>query len=125
MNNYRYVNDTPPHYSPKPLSMKSTVKILGYKFGYKTLFRILRACDVLDQYSTPYQQYIDEGYFTEDINVMQKGYRHLQTYVMGQRGLEFVKKTVDEFLANNPVPKFKRRKSDNDDHFILIDDTEE
>lgn len=123
MNNYRYVNDTPPEYRPTKLSMKSTVKILEYKFGYKTLFRILRVCGVLDQYSTPYQKYIDEGYFVEDIHKMQKGFKHLQTYVNGQHGLEFVRKTVDEYLANNPIPKGKRRSTGKKGPgFILIDD---
>jgi len=123
MNNYRYVNDTPQEYRPKMLSMKSTVKILGYDFGYKTLFRILRNCGILDKYSTPYKQYIDEGYFAEEIHEMYKGFKHLQTYVQGQRGLEFVKKTVDEYLADNPIPKGKRRSpGKKGPGFILIDD---
>lgn len=107
---YFYVNDNPPEHHPKMLSMKSTVKILGYKFGFKTLFRILRECDVFDKYSTPYQKYIDEGYFIEDINVMDKGFKYLQTYVLGKRGLDFVKSKVDEYLTGNPIPKGTRRK---------------
>lgn len=109
MNNYRYVNDTPPEYSPKKLSMKSTAQILGYEFGYKTLYRILRECGVLDQYNNPQKEFIKHGYFTQDTNYMRQGYEHWQTYVLGQKGLEFVRSKVDEYLSNNTLPKGKRR----------------
>ena len=123
MKDFRFEDNDPPYFEPSLYSMKTTVKILEYDFGYKTLFRILRDCDILDEYSMPHQRYIDERYFTQEYNIMQKGYRHLQTYVLGQRGLEFVKRIVDEYLSKNPVPKGKRRKKNGGDSFILIDDS--
>lgn len=123
MNLYRYVSDTPPEYRPKWLSMKSVSKILGYKFGYKTLYKILRECNVIDQYNIAFDEYITEGYFVSDYHKMPNGYKHYQTYTLGQRGLEFIKKTVDAYLAANPIPNGSRRshKKDNDG-FTLIDD---
>lgn len=96
--------------------MKTVAKMLGYSFGNITLFRILRECAVLDRYNTPYEEYLKKEFFEEDINPMQKGYQHLQTYVLGQRGLDFVKKVVDEYLKNH---------GNSNDEFILIDDTNE
>ncbi|HCE56626.1 MAG TPA: hypothetical protein DER09_02240 [Prolixibacteraceae bacterium] len=120
---YFYVNDNPPEYRPTKLNMKSVSKILGYKFGYKTLYRILRERNLIDQYNIAFDEYIAEGYFVSDYHEMPNGYKHFQTYVLGQRGLEFIKKTVDAYLNINPIPKGKRTtcKKDNDE-FALTDD---
>jgi phage antirepressor YoqD-like protein len=41
--------------------MKDTAKSLG--LGQKTLFKILRATEILNDYNVPYQTYLDAGYF--------------------------------------------------------------
>ena len=109
MSNYGYASDNPPRYEVYRYSIKSTNKKLGFNFGFKILYRILKEIKILDVYNLPMKEYVKKGLLEEDYVEMQKGYQHLMTFVIGQAGLNFIKKEVDEYLAENPIPRSKRR----------------
>lgn len=73
------------------LSMNDAAKALGLGFGRNTLFKTLRDKNILRTNNTPYQTYIDQGYFVVKItpNLMMGNYA--QTYVTG-KGLTWLSK---------------------------------
>ncbi len=63
------------------MSMKDTAKALG--FGRNTLMSILRDEKILMKNNTPYQNFIDQGYFTVRQSVG-NGYISNTTFVTGK-----------------------------------------
>lgn len=78
------------------LNMSDVAKSLG--LGSKTLFKILRANEILNDYNVPYQPYLEAGYFEVKIAeicrnytyhyklhtmclVTEKGVRYLHTFL--------------------------------------------
>ena len=77
------------------IEMSKVAKVLDIGIGRNKLFAILRDCQVLRADNTPYQAYIDSGYF----RVIEQGYirsdstKHItfKTLVY-QRGLDYIRK---------------------------------
>lgn len=63
-------------------NMGDTAKLLG--FGRNTLFIELRDRKILMKNNSPYQRYIDSGYFTVKENVVGNGFVKPQTFVTGK-----------------------------------------
>lgn len=80
--------------------MKEVAKVLNYKnVGRNKLFEILRDEKILDNHNQPYQKYIDAGYFRviETKFEDKDGDTHINLKtVVFQKGVNFIKKTVDK-----------------------------
>ena len=93
-------------------SMKEVAEELDIKgVGRNILYRILREAKVLDEQNFPYPEHIRYGlleplYPETPYVTMRK--RRFVTRVIGKPGVDFVKETVVDFLAENPVPHPKR-----------------
>ena len=114
MSNYFYVPDTAPEYNERRYSIKRTAEVLKLGFGNKTLFTILRESDIFDSHNHPKGKYAKMGIFEVKRVLLNNWNYHYKTYVIGDEGLHFVKKTVDEYILKNGNPN---------DGFILVDDT--
>ena len=88
------------------LNMKDTAKSLG--LGQKTLFKILRANQILDDDNVPYQLYLDAGYFevkiTEICRQFSYYYKLHRMTLITIKGLEFLHKTLSSkgYEVKNP-----------------------
>lgn len=84
------------------ISLGDVAKILAYpKIGRNKLFEILRDRDILQNNNIPYQKYIDAGYFRvieQKYNAGDEVRISLKTLVY-QKGIEYIKKTLDEVAA--------------------------
>ena len=73
-------------------------KVLMLPYGRNTLFSILRDKKILMSDNSPYQEYMNRGYF----KIIEEPYkRHGETFiglktVVYQKGLEYIKKVVSE-----------------------------
>ena len=84
--------------SDDTIEMKEVARILNVGIGRNKIFSILRDKKILDRNNQPYQQYVDRGYF----RVIESKYEtngeiriNLKTVVF-QRGLEFIKKVLED-----------------------------
>jgi hypothetical protein len=78
------------------------------KVGRTILYRILRTTEVVDAQNRPNQKFIDKDLIRAGINrSTYNGTRQCVTYVVGTRGLEWVKILVKDYLADNPIPRVK------------------
>ncbi len=78
--------------------------------GRTILYRILRAAKVVDFNNRPAQKYIDLGLLKAGNRwslANKKGSRRFVALVVGNEGLDFIKMTVRNYLANNSVPRVK------------------
>ena len=85
------------------------------KVGRNTLYQILRALDIVDEFNRPVKKYIDAGLLAQRTPVyIVNG--HLSetpvTVVVGNRGLNFIEETVKEYLQINPKPKISHKVPD-------------
>ena len=92
-------------YTTDAITFREASRMLGiYKVGQNKLFRILRDCKILMEDNTPYQRYINSGYF----KVIEQRYScgegqamsHYKTLIT-QRGLVFVRNDVQKYLETN------------------------
>ena len=94
------------------IEMSKVAKVLDIGIGRNKLFAILRDCQVLRADNTPYQAYIDSGYF----RVIEQGYirsdstKHItfKTLVY-QRGLDYIRKFLIRkgYSKNNSVKELQ------------------
>jgi anti-repressor protein len=86
--------------STDAIEMKDAAKVINAGIGRNDLMKLLRDKKVLMDNNTPYQSYIDKGYFRviETKNTDQYGTTRifLQTVVY-QRGVEFIRKVVEKY----------------------------
>lgn len=88
--------------SKQAVEMKHVAKILDMGVGRNKLFRILRERGILMGDNTPYQEYVDRGYF----RVVEQKYTrsdgetriNFKTLVY-QRGVDFIRRTLERELG--------------------------
>jgi prophage antirepressor-like protein len=74
------------------MTMQETANVLGT--GRTRLFTMLRERGIIQpRQTTPYQRFVDSGYFEVKVSVDQRGYTHATTRVTS-KGLEYIKKVV-------------------------------
>ena len=88
--------------SKKAMSMEEVAKVLSYPgVGRNKLFEILRNQNILQKDNIPYQKYIDSGYFRvieQKYNVGDEVRINIKTLVF-QKGIDFIRKTLDKVTA--------------------------
>lgn len=86
--------------SSDTISMADVAKVLNIKgIGRNKLFQVLRDKSILQRDNTPYQNYVDRGYFRLIESKYQKpdGSTHINLKtVVYQKGLDFIRKSVTE-----------------------------
>ena len=74
--------------------MNEAAKILNLGFGRNTLLSILRDKGILDYENTPYQRYVDQGYFKLIIKPRPyQRHRYDKVTLVTDKGLDFLRKT--------------------------------
>lgn len=84
------------------IDMAQAAKVLNFGKGRSTLFKILRQQKVLQGDNTPYQEYIDRGYFrcVESSYTRPDGTKHVYIKtVVFQKGLDFIRKQLIKDIA--------------------------
>ena len=85
--------------SSDTISMAEVAKVLNIKgLGRNKLFQILRDKSILQRDNTPYQNYVDRGYFRliESKYTKPDGSTHINLKtVVYQKGLDFIRKSVE------------------------------
>ncbi|RIJ48762.1 hypothetical protein D1614_09545 [Maribellus luteus] len=119
MSYYDEYQENPSSYQIYIYSIRSTTKRLGYRFGYKTMYSILRKLNILDEFNLPLEIYVQQSLLTEERVKLPNGMSHPMTYVVGKEGLDFIKSKVDEYLL---PPDIEGKIAMVDPEFILIDD---
>ena len=94
-------------------TLSQAAGILGIEnIGKTKIYIILRELDIVDEYNRPIQKYIDDGYLALGMPTFwHNGER--QTYVtlvVGQKGMNFLEKILEDYLKENPPPTISRRK---------------
>lgn len=82
--------------------------------GKMKIYKLLRELGIVDGSNKPVQIYIDEGYLDFGLPTIRIPGIIIQTPVVlavGDRGLRFLRNTVQEYLRHNPQPIIYRRKS--------------
>lgn len=75
--------------------MNEAAKILDLGFGRNTLLSILRDKDILDYENTPYQRYVDQGYFKLIIKPRPcQRHRYDKVTLVTDKGLDFLRKVL-------------------------------
>jgi phage antirepressor YoqD-like protein/predicted transcriptional regulator len=91
--------------SKDTLDMSQTARLINIRgMGRNKIFECLREKGILDRNNQPYQKYIDTGYF----RIIESKYTtpqgdvriNLKTVVF-QKGVEFIKKTLEESIKEN------------------------
>lgn len=88
--------------SSDTVDMKDAAKILNMGMGRTKLFEFLREQGILMRNNTPYQTFIDRGYFrvVEVSYQTPDGETHVRTKtVVYQKGLAYIRKAIEEFNA--------------------------
>lgn len=83
--------------SPDAVDMAVAAKTLNMGVGRNTMFKILREAGILQKDNTPYQTYVDRGYFRciESKFSMPDGTQHINIKtVVQQKGLDFIRKVI-------------------------------
>lgn len=99
--------------------MSETARILDiHGVGRTILYRILRNANVLEDNNRPYQKYIKFGCLGcafDGAQYISKGARKYVALVDASMGISVVRRTVEEYLRSNPIPrvKYSPRKSEN------------
>ena len=98
--------------SKDALDMKDVAKVLNLVIGRNNLFELLRNKSILMSNNTPYQEYVDRGYF----RVIEKDWKdpegniHIKLKtVVYQKGLDFIRNIVLESRSKeiNQMEMFK------------------
>ena len=83
--------------SKDAIAMSDVAKVLDMGVGRNNLFKILRQERILQSDNSPYQEYIDRGYFRVIEQRYDKGYGetgiNIKTLVF-QKGVDFIRKTL-------------------------------
>lgn len=86
------------------LDIAETAEILNLGIGRNKLYKILKEMGIINEVNYPVQKYIDEGYL-EGIDVElppnPRFIHYPKTLVVGDKGLNFVREKVLEYLDKN------------------------
>lgn len=97
-------------------TLSEAAKIIDIpKVGKNIIYQILRELGIVDEYNRPVKKYVDAGLLVQRTPVyIVNG--HLSetpvTVVVGNRGLDFIKESVKEYLLTNPRPKISHKVPD-------------
>ena len=89
--------------SKQAIAIGDVAKVLDMGVGRNKLFEILRDSKVLMPDNTPYQKYVDAGYFRVVEQKYQKNgdtYINLKTLVF-QKGIDFIRRKLEKEVAND------------------------
>jgi phage antirepressor YoqD-like protein len=96
-------------------NLSQAAKIINIeKMGKLKIYKLLRELGIVDSTNMPVQRYIDEGYLNFRLTPVRISGFTVQapvTLVVGERGLNFIKNVVDDYLKKNPQPIIHRRTS--------------
>lgn len=89
--------------SSDTIDMREVAGILNMGVGRNKIFAILRDLKILDRKNTPYQSYIDRGYF----RTIESSYTkpdgttciNIKTVIF-QKGLDFIRKTINKHISD-------------------------
>ncbi|HCY41228.1 MAG TPA: hypothetical protein DHV48_07730 [Prolixibacteraceae bacterium] len=84
------------------------------KMGKMKIYKLLRELSIVDGSNKPVQSYIEEGYLDFGLPTIRIPGMAVQTpvvLVVGDRGLSFLRNTVQEYLLHNSQPIIYRRNS--------------
>ena len=99
----------------KKYNLTQTAEIFNIKdMGRSRIYKILRLQHIVDENRKPYQKFIDEGFFDFGLpKVRIPGYTFKVpvTLVVDEKGLDFVKKVIKNYLNEKGQPKIHRRNS--------------
>ena len=83
--------------SKDAIEMKDVAKVLDMGIGRNKLFKFLRERNVLMNNNTPYQEYVDRGYFRVIEQKYNRGYGetgiNIKTLVF-QKGVDYIRKLL-------------------------------
>lgn len=85
--------------SKTAISMNECSKVLGIKgYGRNNLFEFLRRKEILDRYNTPYQRYVDYGWFRViEQKYMRNGEAQVTTRTLVyQKGVDAIRKMIEK-----------------------------
>lgn len=88
--------------SDDAIGMAEVAKILNLGIGRNKIFELLRKTYILQQNNTPYQKYVDLGYFRiiESKYTLPDGTTKISLKtVVFQKGLDFLRKTLKKYAA--------------------------
>jgi len=85
--------------SPTTYSFRQVAEIMDLGVGRNKLMNLLREAGILDHYGMPYEKYVDAGYFSFREKLSYK-YSFLAASVVGKKGLDFIKRKVEDYLNN-------------------------
>lgn len=88
--------------SDDTIGMAEVAKILNLGIGRNKIFELLRKNYILQQNNTPYQKYVDLGYFRiiESKYTLPDGTTKISLKtVVFQKGLDFLRKTLKKYVA--------------------------
>ena len=95
-------------------TIPEAVRILNVKYAIEQIiYIILRERNVIDQDNRPIQEYVDDGYLDFNVPRYEVWYGEIQfptTLVVGERGLNFLKQIIEDYLKAHPPHTFPRRK---------------
>lgn len=95
-------------------TISEAAKLLNIKnIGKLKIYRILRERNVIDRYNRPNGPYVNSGYLDFKLPNFKVWGGEIQlptTLVVGERGLNFLKKVIEDYLKENPPPTFPGRK---------------
>lgn len=81
--------------------------------GRQKIYIILKKLGIVDNYNRPLPKYIDLGYLAVGSpEVYSNGRISIKyvTLVVDQRGLNFLEKTINDYLRENPMPTMPKKK---------------
>ena len=90
----------------------TVAELLNLNFGRNLLYQLLKEKRIISQHNSPAMEYVRKGLLdTEFPFAPPDGCSTIaKTVVVGDRGLEFIKQIVEEYLKNNQRPKQEKRK---------------
>ena len=102
---------TTPKQVAKVYKIDEAAKELNLGFGRNTLYAILKNLKIVNEHNAPADEYVENGYLILKVPVLppNKNFRnHPVTLVNGDKGLNFIREVVEEYLKTNQVLKQKR-----------------
>lgn len=99
----------------KRYNLHQTAKIINIEnMGRSKIYKALRKLGIVDDNNKPYQKYIDEGYLDFGMPTVvtpRIAFKTPVTLVVGEKGLNFLKEVILDYLKNNSEPVIYRRNS--------------
>lgn len=95
-------------------TLSQAAEMLNIKnIGRQKIYIILKKLGIVDDYNRPLPKYINLGYLAEaqpSVCLIRRNRNGYVTLVAGQKGLNFLEKTISNYLKENPVPTVPKKK---------------